>query len=352
MPIYPGRRRKKTFRVVVAAKGKTFEWVVEGLKKDAEAFEARKRVELEVGKPTSRRAVPTLREFCRTAYVPHAKKHLRPSTFRVRAYQLASLNEHLGDLKLTEFGPEAIDGYKSKRDVKASSVNNELRVLGTILNWARTLGKPVPDFKIKRLPERGAGRCRVWSLVELERLFEAARADTPEILPVFVFLVNTGCRKGEAIAAEWDWIDLAGGMVRIPVNDFWRPKSGRPREIPLSDALRAALAGPRRDERWLFPSRLGGRYAQFPKQTYGRIRTAAGLVGGAHTMRHTFASHFLAAVPDMFLLAKILGHSHQRVTELYSHLLPEHLSRARNAVNIGPAIKTMAVAVAGKPKGR
>ncbi len=351
MPIYPGRR-PKSFRVVVWARGKSYEWIVEGKRKDAEAFEARKRVDLEVGKPTSRRAVPTLSEFCKDAYEPHAKKHLRPSTWRVRTYQMASLLEHLGALRLTEFGPEAIDRYKAARHVKASSVNNELRVLGTILNWARTLGKPVPDFKIKRLPERGAGRCRVWSLLELERLFEATRADTPELLPVFVFLVNTGCRKGEAIAAEWDWIDLEAGMVRIPVNDFWRPKSGRPREIPLSDALRAALAGPRRHERWLFPSRLGGRYGHFPKEVYGRVRTAAGLVGGAHTLRHTFASHFLAAVPDMFLLAKILGHSHQRVTELYSHLLPEHLSRARNAVNIGPALKTMAPAMAAKPGSR
>jgi integrase len=121
-----------------------------------------------------------------------------------------------------------------------------------------------------------------------------------------------------------------------------------PREIPISDALRAALAGPRRHDQWLFPTRHGGRYKEFPKDVYNRIRKAAGLVGGPHTTRHTFASHFLQAVPDMFLLAQVLGHSHQRVTELYSHLLPEHLSRARNAVNIGPAIKTMATAMATK----
>jgi len=39
----------------------------------------------------------------------------------------------------------------------------------------------------------------------------------------------------------------------------------------------------------------------------------------------------------LFLLAHVLGHSHQRVTELYAHLLPDHLARARNAVNLGPA---------------
>jgi len=51
--------------------------------------------------------------------------------------------------------------------------------------------------------------------------------------------------------------------------------------------------------------------------------------------RHTYASHFLASVPDLFLLAQVLGHSSIRITELYSHMLPGRLNRAKNAVSIG-----------------
>jgi hypothetical protein len=32
----------------------------------------------------------------------------------------------------------------------------------------------------------------------------------------------------------------------------------------------------------------------------------------------------------------VLGHSDTRVTKLYSHLLPEHLARARDAVSFAP----------------
>ncbi len=67
-------------------------------------------------------------------------------------------------------------------------------------------------------------------------------------------------------------------------------------------------------------------------------------------MRHTFASHFLQKVPDLFLLAQVLGHSHQRLTELYAHLLPDHLARARNAVNLGPTLQTVAATVAMEAK--
>jgi hypothetical protein len=49
---------------------------------------------------------------------------------------------------------------------------------------------------------------------------------------------------------------------------------------------------------------------------------------------------------------QVLGHSHQRVTELYAHLLPGHLDRARNAVNLGPTLQTVAMSreTANSPK--
>src|SRR5262245_25756748 len=37
------------------------------------------------------------------------------------------------------------------------------------------------------------------------------------------------------------------------------------------------------------------------------------------------------------LLAKVLGHSHERTTKTYAHLLPDHLARSMNAVNFAPA---------------
>ncbi|MGO9838647.1 MAG: hypothetical protein ACLP1X_31085 [Polyangiaceae bacterium] len=50
--------------------------------------------------------------------------------------------------------------------------------------------------------------------------------------------------------------------------------------------------------------------------------------------------------PDLFLLGRILGHSHTRVTELYSHFLPEHLAEARNVVTFAGAGERAADAVA------
>jgi len=78
--------------------------------------------------------------------------------------------------------------------------------------------------------------------------------------------------------------------------------------------------------------------AYWPERKFNRAQTKAKLKGGPHTLRHTFSSHFLATQPDLFLLARVLGHSDVAVTKIYSHLLPDHLARARNAVSIGPSI--------------
>jgi site-specific recombinase XerD len=118
----------------------------------------------------------------------------------------------------------------------------------------------------------------------------------------------------------------------------------------MSDACRAVLSGSKASERWVFPKASGERYVEFPKDAFWAARDRAKLTGGPHTVRHTFASHFLQKVPDLFLLAQVLGHSHQRVTELYAHLLPDHLARARNAVNLGPTLQTVAATVATEAK--
>jgi integrase len=345
MPNYKGKK-PGTRRVVLWHAGKRREWVVRGSKADGDRFEAKKRLEQRVEQgPSERRVAVTFYELS-TEYRVHAEQHLKKSTWTSRKYQLANLIEHFGETPLPALTVGMVDAYKLAR-VRAktmpSTVNNELRVLRAVLNWGKDMGHEVPLLKWKRLPVRGDPRARAFTLDELERLWAATRKKAPHILPMLIFLVNTGCRKGEAIAAEWSWVDEDLSMLRIPSNEHWQPKNGKPREVPISDALRAVLSGPPLHKRWLFPSRLKRQFNRFPKEMWGRIVETAGLSGGPHQLRHTFASHFLQAVPDLKLLAELLGHSHTRMTEIYAHLLPGRLDRARNAVNLAP--QTVAVTV-------
>lgn len=342
MPIYPSKTKGK-WRVTIFAHGKQREWTVIGTKNEAKSFEAKKRIALDLERP-SIRASPSFDHFIETVYAPHAVLHLRDSTWsKVRVYQVNTLRERLGKLKLTQIDSDVVDRYKqaragdtvregNERKVAASSINNELRVLKTILRFAAKRKYPtaVPDWE--KLPSRGTGRVKAWTPDEIKALLVAAKAKTPEIIPLLFFIAQTGVRKGEAIACEWSWVNFARDRLEIPVNEAWQPKSGKPREVPLSTPLRAMLEGERKHERWVFPNTLGDRWLSFPEELWRRARDEAGLSGGPHQLRHSYASLFLQSVPDLFLLGQVLGHSTQRMTELYSHLLPGHLERAKDAV--------------------
>jgi hypothetical protein len=168
---------------------------------------------------------------------------------------------------------------------------------------------------------------------EIDQLLLALRKEAAELLPIVLCLLNTGMRKGEALALTW--VDFERREIRIWPSDQWQPKDKEPREVPISDDLLPYLERARLSEKCVFPSSTGERWKCWPKNQFDRARGKAKLEGGPHALRHTFASHFLAKQPDLGLLAEILGHSEEAVTRLYQHMLPERLARARNVVSIG-----------------
>lgn len=356
MPNYPGRRAG-TRRLVLWHQNKPHEKVIDGTKRDGDAYLAKWRMELETQGLVAVDHRVSLRflEFCERHYRPYAETNLKGTTWtRSRIYQVARLESYFGSFRLSEIGRVEQEQFKKlrRKEIGDGTLNEELTVLGTILNYAKECGFTVQDARASKL-ETPEPRSLFWTEKELARLFAEAREESHCLMRMLVFLANTGCRKGECVAAEWSWIDLDSGMIRIPSNQVWRSKSGRPREVPISRACRTILAGPRESPRWVFPRPTWGkgeRHAVFPMGPFWAARDRAKLIGGPHVMRHTFASHFLRSVPDLFLLAKVLGHSHSHVTERYSHLLPDHLERARNAVDIGAGPGTMARTMAASGK--
>lgn len=363
MSIHPKKRNKKGipgWEVVIRYRknGKRCRkaFVFRGTKADAKKFEAEKLIELESSaKPAASQADPRFFDFCVNEYKDHAKLHLKQSTWQRRSSQLSTLVLFFGEHRLSEITPARIDAYKRKRKTEDSlrlvSINNELRVLRRVLAFAREQRAiDLPHVRIQMFRE-GQQRPKVWSQEQVRALFDAARHLAPDILPILVFLANTGCRRGEALALRWDCVDQNQKIVRIwPVQakagdhnvEEWEPKTKRPREVPINDALRPWLDC-QQPGQYVFPCpSTGTRYAYWPERKYQRAQQAAGLSGGVHTLRHTFASHFLKAQPDLFLLGRILGHSQTRVTELYSHLLPGHLERGRNAVSFTPEVGSAA----------
>lgn len=340
MGVYKKDKTGKKWRVVIyLGGGRREDWIVEGTKADALAFEARKRVELEAGSLPEFRTSPTFEDFCADHYKDHAEVRLKARTWKNRTYTLKVLNKFFHGFKLTEIKRPLVERYQNARiadKIAPSTINDEVKVLRAVMQHAINGGVPCATLDIPDLPVRRSKKITAWSEEQVAALLSSVKERSRHIYGLVLFLLNTGCRKGEALALEWHNVDLRNRLVRIWPNDEWQPKNGEAREIPISDPLLLYFnQTPRTSPRWVFPADTGERYAFWPQLAFDRARKAAGLKGGPHTTRHTYSSHFLKKVPDLYLLARILGHSDITVTKLYAHLLPDHLERARNAVMFG-----------------
>jgi integrase len=275
----------------------------------------------------------------------------------VRRFQLETLILHFGRTKLPKLREPEIEAYKLKRVAEGANkvtINTELNVLSASLSYARDMLKlPCASPKIKRFKvTKTKGKVEFYSRAEVAKLLEITKRKAAWFYPMLVFLFETGCRKSELVNLPWKNVLFDQRVVRIwnDEDDGYEVKSVE-REVPISDHLLVVLKAQKLKvgrSPWVFPcatnrngQHKGQRLAEFPDNTWKRMAKRAKLAGGPHRCRHTFASHFLQAKPDLFLLGRILGHSHTRVTELYAHLIPEHLAEARNVVTFAPATRNV-----------
>jgi integrase len=362
MSIYKGKR-PGTYRIVLYyGQRKPFDAVIEATREEAEAYHARKRLELNVlrERQSPCQTATSFVDFCVTHYIPYAARTLKRSTQRNRSYQIELLIEHFGPKRLDRFTVLDIVQFQTVRQsagIGNVKINDDVKVLLTILNYGASLGIPVtvppraargrPGWK--PLPERVVqGKTRYWTEDEVKALYNAIEEECPHLLGITVTMINCGLRKGEALALEWSCVDLDRDELKIWPNEEWQPKNGKPREVAIGDAVRPWLTEPRQHPRWVFPTLPsarkpeGDRYVAWPQNQWDRARKRSRVGGSPHVCRHTFASHFLAKKPDLVLLAQVMGHSHTKVTRLYTHFLPGYLDEARNVVHL-PAPRLTAV---------
>jgi integrase len=219
-----------------------------------------------------------------------------------------------------------------------------------------------PCARVRKFPENPP-RQRTFSAMEMDALVVALKALPLRDRVFFKLLIETGCRKSEALAARWEDVDTAGRLWTLK-----SPKAGRLQMIPLApttartlDELRgaakaelkaaqeaqiraetpkqvasAALAMTRASAacEWLFPSVRPGQtkegHATEVKGLWSRVRTAAELPKGLtlHDLRRTFGLE-VAKRAGILVASKLLRHSDARITsQVYTPLAMEDLRGA------------------------
>ncbi|MCZ7683677.1 MAG: tyrosine-type recombinase/integrase [Sandaracinaceae bacterium] len=189
----------------------------------------------------------------------------------------------------------------------------------------------------------------VWTYLsagEIDRIWKSEELPE-ELRTIYLTLLYTGLRKGEAWALCWSDVVLAGDRPHLVVRRSYAgpPKSGRVGHVPLLPVARELLRSWRRatgDSELVFPLRTTRRFgamrsrsdtagwadywARGAKRPGWRARLGIERRVRLHDLRHTAASHLLMGTwGRRWSLAEVrdfLRHASVQETERYAHLAP------------------------------
>lgn len=246
--------------------------------------------------------------------------HLKDGERRKRC--LDAMAEFMGNPIARTVKPASFLAYRAHKIQKGASnkmLNNHLGYLNAVYNQLNRLNEidfdnPIRNVEMIRLDERELSWLTVEQIRHLLKTIEDF-SQNPHVHLLTRVCLATGARWGEAE-------NLQLRHVQEGKLTFVNTKSGKSRSVPVSKELFKEIRDHLRD--------YGG--FSFSLSAFRRAldRSGINLASGqaAHSLRHTFASHFIMNGGDLLTLKKILGHSNVSMTMRYAHLAPEHLKQA------------------------
>lgn len=185
-----------------------------------------------------------------------------------------------------------------------------------------------PARFVKKFPENPP-RQRVLSDEEMGRLKDAV-----EKLPliergIFRLLIESGCRRGEALHMKWEDVDFGSGIWTMRST-----KAGKVQSFPLAKVTLEWLVELPRVSLWVFPSpRASGRPYSDVRTLWSTLKATANLPGvNIHDLRRTYGLN-VTREAGILAASRLLRHSSIGITaRVYAPLAAEELREVANTV--------------------
>lgn len=226
--------------------------------------------------------------------------------------------------------------YLRGEGISKTSIGRHLSALRTFFSFLKREGRVgVNPAKAVGSPRRDKTLPRTLSVTEAAAVVEAKGREGPlgaRDRALLEVLYATGLRVSELVGLELDDVDLSARQVRTVGKG--RKERIVPFGQPAAAALRAWLKergrlGPAaKDAEVVFLNARGGRLTdRSVRRILDRAVAAAAVSRHAspHALRHSFATHLLAAGADLRSIQELLGHSSLSTTQRYTHLDAERL---------------------------
>lgn len=240
-------------------------------------------------------------------------------------YRLAVIRaDKVSKLNVKAITPAEAAAFRDRRlaKVKPTTVLHDLCTLSAVfeharLEWSIPITNPVRAI---RKPSMDRGRDRRFQDGEYDRLHaELEKCRNKWVAPLFVFSIETACRRGEAFKLTWSDVDLTKRVAA-----FRDTKTGDDRVIPLSAKAVEVLSALPRD--------IKGKVFPVPAPTVRSAFTHAckrAKVEGLrwHDLRHEGVSRLHEKGLSTVEVASISGHKTLACLARYSHMKAEALAK-------------------------
>lgn len=250
---------------------------------------------------------------------------------------LRQLSPWMGHRDLRAFNSADVDAYVAHRlrqrtrqgpRPSAGCVNRELSLLKSILRKAADAGTlpACPRIKLLREPPGRVPRLSP----DQERDLVAA-CGTMRLRVLTLLAIESGCRLSEMTRLRWCDLDLDGCLLRVE-----QSKSGKRRDVPLTDAAVAVLRAWQPDDAepmgYVLPTSSGRQWLS-AERPWNEATAAVGLDGlHLHDLRHVYAGRMVERGVDLYTVAQCLGHESLAMVQRYAHLSPRHRMEAVRGV--------------------
>ena len=349
----------KPWWVFIAHNGKRTSRKI-GDKRAAEAVARKIEAKLALGNFgfDDEKPVPTFKEYSETFMAGYSQVGHKPSTGE--SYQSALDNHilpvfghkrldeiHKRDIKkfLTDKQKGRYEKNKKKKVYSSNTVKNLKAYLSCILGQAfdDEIIKSNPASKTGKLIKKTDRKINPFTWEEKAIFEKAMQEHFPRYYPLFLTLLRTGIRIGEAIALKPGDIDFNGNFIEIRRScvrgRISTPKSGKGRRVDMSVGLKAVLKSyltKRKEEAlkkgWgnppelMFYNHAGNLidinhlrkrvfYKALEKTELRRIRL--------HDLRHTYATLRISKGDNIADVSNQLGHHSINITvDTYYHWIP------------------------------
>jgi integrase len=332
----------------------------QGNDKVARSMESAHRTSLAKGEVGIRekKLAPTLKEFLKDDFLPFAETKHAAKPLTLRYYKQGSdmlLKSALAGLKLDELSDQhARDFARKHAKLSASGINRGLRTLRRAVNLAYQWGKMEKPAKVT-LATGEKQRDRVLTEQESDKYLQACPQPWRDCATI---ILDEGFRPSEIFALRWPHVffnEDGTGLIQIVEGKSKAARRMLPMTARVYTLLRARHEEASRPaEGWIFPSRstCGHYNGDAAKEQHKLALTDSGVMAFVpYTLRHTALTRLgEAAGGDVFVLARIAGHSSITITQRYVHPQADAINRvfAASQLPVGTKVGTAKKLVGGR----